>query len=70
MDHSTIVIMLAIALRPITSFNSGHCVMLMCVVREEEEYDHRSLYERLKSQKDKAEADKAEQFKFSEFLVY
>ena len=38
----------------------------MCVVREEEEYDHRSLYERLKSQKDKAEADKAEQFKFSE----
>lgn len=36
------------------------------VVREEEEYDHRSLYEQLKSQKDKAEADKAEQFKFSE----
>lgn len=37
----------------------------MTIVREEEEYDHRSLYERLKSQKDKAEADKAEQFKFS-----
>ena len=41
---------------------------MMSLVREEEEYDHRSLYERLKSQKDKAEADKAEQFKFSEFV--
>ena len=40
------------------------------VVREEEEHDHRSLYERLKSQKDKAEADKAEQFKFSEEYFY
>ena len=41
-------------------------VLYHFVVKEEEEYDHRSLYERLKSQKDKAEADKAEQFKFSE----
>ena len=40
--------------------------LCMCrVVRQEEEYDHRSLYERLKSQKDKVDADKAEQFKFS-----
>ena len=42
---------------------------MYAVKEEEEEYDHRSLYERLKSQKDKAEADKAEQFKFSEYIM-
>jgi len=44
-------------------------VMCCCVVRQEEEYDHRSLYERLKSQKDKVDADKAEQFKFSKLYA-
>ena len=48
-----------------TSFNINY---FMSTVKEEEEYDHQSLYERLKSQKDKTEADKAEQFKFSELF--
>ena len=42
---------------------------MCCVVRQEEEHDHRSLYERLKSQKDKVDADKAEQFKFSKLYT-
>ncbi|XP_065905102.1 PSME3-interacting protein-like isoform X2 [Dysidea avara] len=38
------------------------------LVRQEEDYDHRSLYEKLKSQKDKVDADKAEQLKFKNMI--
>ena len=41
------------------------CVRV-CLERPEEEYDARTLYERLKEQKDKKQEEWEEQFKFSE----
>lgn len=49
------------------------CVYFHILVRSsevpEEEYDPRSLYERLQEQKDKKQQDFEEQFKFSGSLV-
>lgn len=43
--------------------------LLVRLERPKEEYDPRTLYERLKQQKDKKQEEWEEQFKFSEFLV-
>ena len=43
-------------------------LLLYCTERPEEEYDHRTLYERLKEQKDKKQEEFLEQFKFSTYI--
>lgn len=40
-----------------------------CTERPEESYDHRTLYERLKEQKDRKQEEFMEQLKFSEYPV-
>ena len=44
---------------------SHNVCLLACLERPQEEYDHRTLYERLKQQKDKKQEEWEEQFKFS-----
>lgn len=45
----------------------GICLRPLCPEAPEEEYDPRSLFDRLQEQKDKKQEEYEEQFKFSEF---
>ena len=42
------------------------CVCVCVTERPQEKYDHRTLYDRLKQQKDKKQEEWEDQFKFSE----
>ena len=43
--------------------------MALCTERPQEVYDHRTLYERLKQQRDKKQEEWEDQFKFSECVL-
>lgn len=45
------------------------CLFFLCLEAPEEEYDPRSLFERLQEQKEKKQEEYEEQFKFSEKLL-